>query len=745
MTRKRRRILPWEDLAAFSRARQTSIPDKALTPEQIQVVRVSGKKLLIQLTIVALAALLIYVPSLFSRFVFMDHYLLGPFSGQTMEPNFWKDTFFGITLNPLSQAWLKASFAMEVGAFERSPFWFHAVSVSLHIFTCVYFYLLVFQLGRRWLPYEEKQSQPYTIALISSLLLCCHPLLSESVAYIAGRAGVLTACNLFLSLNLLLVGVFAKHWQSALLAYLGCFLAVLMGVQSSPEGIIIPAVMFVLLLLARPDAISFYEWFDETAAHLSVTAILALALPFAARLPFSNPFGNVISMAPLTTSLYVASQFKGLVLYYLRCIVAPFGLSVLPVPFIASGWSELGTIFGVIVYAALCYLTYWWRANKYVCFSMALVVLGFLPSLLVQRFEYGADRRFYISVAGFCLLAGYGLARQLPVRKIPVLAATSVLIVTLTGFTIWREVSWLSDQALWRGTITTNSSEADPRGMLALWAIDSKQKENAEKEATVAIKQDSNCVPALLVLGETSAQKEKWIDSRKLFSQALDLVTHRSLSQYFGFRARLGLAKALIKLNDYKEAHKILLFVLASDPTSADGNLLMGKSLLAMHQPIYALHYLQRGYTKDPNNADYLEPLNQAFVESGDARLIKKAYRPSGIAAKMFPSVQHSLIFAQAALELGNAPECIEEIQKMSKESKKYTLGPKEKAKAIYLYSLAIKELGGTREAEIMKKQALSFDPNVESEMMVTIVAKPAQPPMPNAAMAKPNPKNLRK
>src|SRR5271157_2128580 len=111
------KVLPWEDLAAFSRTRATSIPETALTAEQVRVAAVSSKKLLIQLSIVALVALLVYIPSLFGRFLFMDEFLMGAFQGQTKQPHFWNDVFCGIVLNPLSQAWLKTTFALDLASF----------------------------------------------------------------------------------------------------------------------------------------------------------------------------------------------------------------------------------------------------------------------------------------------------------------------------------------------------------------------------------------------------------------------------------------------------------------------------------------------------------------------------------------------------------------------------------------------------------------------------------------------------
>jgi tetratricopeptide (TPR) repeat protein len=717
------KVLPWEDLAAFSRTRATSIPETALTAEQVRVAAVSSKKLLIQLSIVAMVVVLVYIPSLAGRFLFMDEFLMGAFQGQTKQPNFWNDVFSGIVLNPLSQAWLKTTFALDLASFARAPFWYHAINVSLHALTCVYFYILVFQLGRRWLPYEEKKTLAYDIALLSSLLLACHPLLNESVAYISGRAGVLTACNVFLGLNLLIFGLFAKRRGRAALCYLGCFLTLLMAVQSSPEGLAAPGIMFVLILLIRPETMSFYDWFDETAAQMSISAILAIALPFTARLPFSNPFDNNVAAAPLSLSIYLASQFKGFLCYYLRCAIVPIGLSILPTAFIAASWYDPGTIGGIIAFAALCYLAYWTKERKFICFALCMLIAGFVPSLLIQRFEYGADRRFYIPVAALCLLLGYWLAKKLSVKRKETLVDVAIILITLAGLSFWRETNWYDRRALLLSTIKTNPESNEARGLFALLELEGKdEKPKAEKDALQIVKGDPDCIPAVLVLGKVALVKHNWAEAKKHFTKALTLVTQRKAAPNFGWLARLGLAEALVNLKDYNEAHKELMWLVSLDPSSSQPNLLLGKTLVKLHQPILALHYLNRGYEIDPNNADYVEPLNQACAESGNPKLIKKAYHAAGIASKMFPTVNYSLIFAQAALETGHADECAAEIDKMSKDPKKYVLEPEDKARALYLYSLAAKEVGNEKLAARLKRQALIYDPNVADEIKITMV-----------------------
>jgi len=259
---KKTKVIPWEDLSALSKSKRTSLPEVAKTAEQIHDPGVSGKKLLIQNSCVALFATAVFFLSLFGKFVFMDHLLIGPFSSVAAQTGFTKENFLGAIISPLSQSWLKTTYALDLSSFVQVPFWYHAVNVILHVLTCVYFYLLVYGLARLWV-HHDKDKLPYNIALAASLLLACHPLVTESVAYISGRAGVLTACNLFLTLDLFLLGLFARStaWRSV--AYFAALCTLTMGILSGPEGLAIPFVMFALVFMVKPETVSMGDWFDE--------------------------------------------------------------------------------------------------------------------------------------------------------------------------------------------------------------------------------------------------------------------------------------------------------------------------------------------------------------------------------------------------------------------------------------------------------------------------------------------------
>jgi tetratricopeptide (TPR) repeat protein len=718
---KKTKILPWEDLSALSKAKRTTLPDTAKSADQLHDPGISGKKLLIQICAVSVFATAVFFLSLFGKFVFMDHLLIGPFESVSAQPGFLIQNLFGSILSPFGQSWLKTTFALDISSFGHIPLWYHAVNIVIQVLTCVYFYLLVFRLARLWGPSNQRDQFPYNLALSASLLLACHPLVAESVAYISGRAGVLTACNLFLTLNLFLFGLFARTTSYRVSAYIACFFTLYMGIASSPEGLAIPIMMFLLIFLVKPATTSFSEWFDEKAGEMTVTAMLSIALPFLARLPFSNIFNNNLYMPPLSYSLYLASQFKGLLLYYARTAIFPIGLSVEPSPFVAQSWYDPGTVCGIIFLGALIYLTYLMKDKKFIAFSLALIIVGFLPSLLVVRDEYGADRRIYVSIAGVAILVGYWLAKVWQEKKTLALTTGAALILVLTGLIVWREVTLLSDKRLWLGTIATNADSTRARTMLTLTEMNASQPVRFEKDVLNLLKDDPTCQPAYLLSGQIALDRNDWQMAKKQFSKALSLAETQQLSAYPKYQAKLGLTEALIGLKDYAAANKLCYELIGFDRKSPKANLLMGKTLIALKQPAYALSYLDIAYEQD-RSFKYLEPMDRACLDTGTARYVRAAYHSSKLTSQVTPSFGMSLIFAQSALELGHADQCAAEMEKVLKNPSKYVLTPADKAKVLYLYSLAETALGKTVRGDELKKQALKTDAKVADDLRITMI-----------------------
>jgi tetratricopeptide (TPR) repeat protein len=607
---------------------------------------------------------------------------------------------------------------MDFRSFGLQPVWYHLVNVVLHALTCLYFYLLVFVLARRRSKEEGIRQLVYDIPLIAAGLLACHPLAAESVSYVTGRAGTLVASNFFLSLLFFLFGFWSQTLKRKLLGYVLSFACFAMGVWSGLEAVAIPAAALALILLLRPISITFKGWSAEKWPEITIVALLTVASCLLPALGLGVDFANSLEVPALPLPLYVASQFRGLLVHYLRYFVAPFGLSIAP-PYVASSGALFDPLawLGAGVLGATVWAIYRLRNNLLPAFGLSMFLLGFLPSALVVQAELTADRRFYISLAGLCLVAGWYLAKYAMhkgmVRKIGLI----ILFLVLSSLTIWRNFAWFSDLSLWQSTFKTNPQSSPVKAMLAGALLKAGRPDEAKKEAESALQLDSGNMVAHLIIGQIKLNGKLYREAEREFATALSFARKQHLSKRLLRQAEIGSATALVNLGQYSDARDRAMEVLINDRNDVEGNLIMGKSLIGLDQRKFALNFLNTGFKMDQSNVDYLEPIADASLGVGSLQFARNAYGAASTAMRIAPTDNLRRIFAQAALELGRYKESEDMIDSLLKQQP-------DNPQYLYIKSCIEKELGNAELAESLKKRALQKDPKIVERMQIKILER---------------------
>src|SRR5262245_12175043 len=88
---------------------------------------------------------------------------------------------------------LNLSYAIDYAIFGPNPAGFHTMNVVLHALTVVLLFLLSWRLAEDVEPSTGPAVRPQVVALTAAVLLAVHPMMTESVTYIAGRSEVLCA------------------------------------------------------------------------------------------------------------------------------------------------------------------------------------------------------------------------------------------------------------------------------------------------------------------------------------------------------------------------------------------------------------------------------------------------------------------------------------------------------------------------------------------------------------------------
>ena len=102
---------------------------------------------------------------------------------------------------------LNLSYAIDYAIFGSSAPGFHATNVLLHAMNVVLLFLLAWRLAEDEEPSTGPAVRPQIVALTAAVLFAVHPMMTESVTYVAGRSEVL--CTTFF----LLAFFAARRWM----------------------------------------------------------------------------------------------------------------------------------------------------------------------------------------------------------------------------------------------------------------------------------------------------------------------------------------------------------------------------------------------------------------------------------------------------------------------------------------------------------------------------------------------------
>ena len=275
------------------------------------------------------------------------------------------------------------SFRLNGLLWGEDPQSYHAVNVGLHLVLG----LMVFGFARTLLPV------PY--ALVAAGLTLLHPLQTEAVAYIAGRAELVAAMGTVAALWAV-SGPWS--WTRAGVA----FLATVVAIGGKEMGVMaLPLIGLYALVIRRVPLLT---WRTAGWALIGLTATAALALPILQ----IRVWGAIeyLLMTERTPVRYALTQAYALCLFVWQAIW-PFGLTVdhdydsLTQP---MAWA-CAALIGSVLLAA-------WRVRArapVVTFGLWWVVIALLPRFVVPQSEQLNEHQIYGAFIGLWIAASAGL------------------------------------------------------------------------------------------------------------------------------------------------------------------------------------------------------------------------------------------------------------------------------------------------------------------------------------------------
>ncbi len=591
------------------------------------------------LLFIVLVCTLVNFGSLRPAFIHDDHRIIeqnGLTAGLTHVPEIFRNGYWStsdVQVPNLYRPLTILSFALDRFAHDLRPLGFRLVNLFLHLLNT----LLVFQLASRLFPGSGSGTGAIVDRpLLAALLFAVHPVHTEVLGEIVGRAELLAAaCALGSVLSFLRAReAEGRGGPATSLAGPRALSLVLfaLGFLSKENAVCVPALLLLadVLVVRRRTTWGFHAATAGVLIALLAVRLLVLGgLGAAGTIHFiDNPIAHLPFVEGRLTALKVLARYAAL-------LVWPAGMSIdysfraIPA---ATGALDPGALCGaVLVLAWSLGVVLSRKRAPATAFALSFVGVALAPvaNLLIPIGTIMAERLLYLPSAGFCVLAAAAIARVTallpsavaappPVRSASwrprVVAARCVAGLILVALSV-RSVARLRD---WRDdyTIFAAALRVAPENVRALFNYGSACEQRGDDAAAIKAYESALGVwpefaDAHYNLAGVLARQNRLQASIDHYHEALRLQPGNV--QYL-----VNLAHGLMAIERHAEARDLLNRAIEIDPRSALAYTELGAAELSLGDARAALRAYTEAVRLEPSNADFLRNLGVAQRETHD-------------------------------------------------------------------------------------------------------------------------------
>ncbi|XP_061921597.1 protein O-mannosyl-transferase TMTC1 isoform X2 [Entelurus aequoreus] len=513
------------------------------------------------------------------------------------------------------------TFKLNILLGGMTPLYFHIVNVCLHCaVTCLLMHTC-----------EQCAFKESHLAFITSVLFAVHPVHTEAVSGIVGRADVL-ACLLFLM-------TFLYYKRSV---------DVTASEDSVPSTVSAGSLLTSLLLgtcamLVKETGITVFGvciFYDAIVlcdkpffGHLSGSTFKQLFhkwTPFIKRACVVSSYDNPASVAPhLLTRILTYSYL----LYFntwllLAPIVLCYDWQVGSIPLVESlcDIRNVASVLLAVVMFALCLnciRSLQRQKSKEVLVGILFLVFPFIPATNLF-FRVGfvvAERVLYMPSMGYCILVVHGLSRlsSLVGRSGTAFVSASMLLLLLlfSWKTFQQNQVWLSREALFSSGIRTLPHNAKVHYNYANFLKDNSQYQEAIYHYTIALRLYPRHASAMNNLGTLTHTPE---EAERYYRKALDTNPQHN-------RALFNLGNLLKSQGKEKEAETLLKDSISFGPHFADAYSSLASLYADQKRFAEANEMYLKGTENCPDSSDLHNNYGVFLVDTGKEELAVAHYQ----------------------------------------------------------------------------------------------------------------------
>jgi len=530
------------------------------------------------------------------------------------------------------------SYRLNAAVDGLEPAGYHAVNVILHLLCAC---LL--------LPIARGLSFGRGGALAGAAIFAAHPIHTEAVAGVVGRADLLAAAGV---LGALALHVSTRSPGPVRTTAAAALLAA--GLLSKESAVVLPAMAIAAdLFRIRMKTTTFRQIAPAQMTFITVVAawlvVRALVLPGAQPGTLSDSvFAEVPWPHQFLTALWVLSR-------YLQLLVAPVTLSadysyaqtplvttaLNPRVLIAAGALAAMAVIGLMGMTRRSSLA---RGQAAFCALAFLAAIAPVSNLIVPIGTIMAERLLYLPSMAFCLAIPVAWTLIAPRLRpaVPALLA-ALLVATFAARTIVRNRDWKDQLALFSTTVIASPNSARAHYNLGIALEDTGRPDAALAEYRIAMQINPDDAKPLRNAALLLAARDRTTEALALLEKAA--LIDPSLP---GLLSDLGAVYSA--LGRPVEAEASLREALIRDPDNLEATYNLGSLLLDRGYHDEAIPLLARAASRSPKDPDTWFHLGLALLAAGrPAEAIAPLTRAEELNLKEAP-----LHLARALLQVGD-------------------------------------------------------------------------------------------
>ncbi|MDH5762677.1 MAG: tetratricopeptide repeat protein [Nitrospinota bacterium] len=474
----------------------------------------------------------------------------------------------------------KLSLSINHLAGHRSPWGYHLVNLLIHLGVGLALYWVVGEWVSIFCGREEsflKWLPPVTAAI--HLL---HPLNTQAVILISSRPILLASLFYILTFGFLarFLRVYRENPNQAKgsIDFLMVMACLAVGGTCHPVMVTLPFMAWI-----------FYRLYaSKTKIEGEIFALTLIPWVIYLIYQFTTPDPLLVAEAGRTGSLpglYILTQIKALVFYYLPKALFPMHLNLDPDFRLVSGFGDWTWMLALVILGALFALV---RAIR-----SSLTQWAFLWTLLIFTSFYGVgmddpvvtEPRFYLPGIGIHLIVALALVRLGQRHPIAGWLRFGIPVLFL-ALTFGRGQDYRSESTLWE--TTAQASPHKPRVHYELGRVYLKDgfPDKAEKSLATTLQLDPKHVPARIKMAEIHIKREEYAKALEAYEEL----------------TRQGIKNPMVSYHS-------------------------GLALLAMGEPEKALPFLEKAVEDAPGSAEWHLTLARAYHKSRQLGKALKHYR----------------------------------------------------------------------------------------------------------------------